>query len=319
MSDRLTVKDALNSVAFCNIIQEFDLFDDVIEIVEKFIDAFKRRGIVKSVESLMRYKITKSNQANFCKQVLNEVVSHDHENLFTIEKLYETLPLPSSNHIINKLKGAQNEILEEATAAAKTIKTNDFKVDVSRLSQREFKQVQLFYWGKFDQVDRLTRIFSEEYLEIIDLSGVLGLDELKEEMKRGEINKIPLFIVFDEIANNFLINENEQMDTTDFNCLSSFYRIIYLEYLRKFNNTRFFLLNTVDLEKINFQHIWLLHETPDEKADFEYLEPVFISNTPQNLNDENDAIKKFLKFEMETIMKMKDIIPKEQEQCICEV
>jgi hypothetical protein len=66
------------------------------------------------------------------------------------------------------------------------------------------------------------------------------------------------------------------------------------------------------LEEINFQHIWLLHETTEENVDFEYIDPVFISNNSDNLKEEDDTLKKFLKFEMETIMKMKNIDSNEE-------
>jgi hypothetical protein len=320
MSDPLTVKAALNSVTFCKIIQEFDLFDDVIDIEEKFIEAFN-----KDPESLKRYRITKEKQGNVCRELITEVISHDKS--LTLEKFCEQLPNPSSKYIISKIKKAQSKILEEATAAAMTVKTNDLKVfyqdkvlceiDLSKFSpdsQRKVKQIQLFYRRDFNQVVRLKEIFLEEQLKIIDLSGDSDLAELKKELKRGEILNIPLFIVFDEFTNDFLINEDEQMNTNDFNHarLSTFYRIIYQEYLKRFNNTRFFLLNTVNLEEINFQHIWLLHETTEENVDFEYIDPVFISNNSDNLKEEDDTLKKFLKFEMETIMKMKNIDSNEE-------
>lgn len=314
--ENLLLKDAIKSNTFLLLLQDFDYIDG---IVEDFVKSFK----IPKVESLHKYRDLKENHKNFAYQLLVELTSLENDNNCIINKMcsfetfLEKLPKPSSNNIKDKINKGMKMQINQDISASRNKPDDKFKLTHndeeiwsfstgSFNTNRPIKQIQFYCpvdLSDEDQkclVDSFIGIVLSQQIEIVYLNNLSNSD-LKRELKRGETEKIPLFLIFDEIINQFLKDEDEEMRHEVENLIrqSTIYRHIYREYLEKFNNTRCFLFTLVDLTSIDFQHTWLLHESKEEDvASNYYIDPVVLSDKV--------ALNKFFESELDDIYKRKN-------------
>ena len=116
-----------------------------------------------------------------------------------------------------------------------------------------------------------------------------------------------MFLVLNKEIYEEILNENVQVYYSDENKrhLSTFYRKIYEEFLRKFENIRFFLFTLVDLNINDFPHWWLLQQVVSDQ----YKEPLKLpfKDDYDDENEEKILIEYFLKNDFREICDRKNL------------